>query len=336
MTDSYMLKFFYPSIQSFISLISYLYTFNNEGNFVINNDGITYSNSSYKDMVLNRVKFFPNKCSFSFKKIEENEIITESKNKNKTKNNSNEEVEVNKQNLKDILSLLDKDPKDMMVLGVDLSQFQESLRSIVEYNQNSQLCITCVDKVHIFLKTCNSMMNDNNSSSSIIQTKIINHNNIEAPIINEKVSITVDIKAFTRTMSSIAGHKNSQITLSIYENCLIFDVNNSNKTLTLNKVIGNRDDSQELKGKFNIQSEIIKNLSKINNISKTKFLYIYYSPDYSIIDIRLPLFENNGEIDIYLDLNSCQIFTKTDDNGEEDIVDIMYDDETIEIYDSRE
>lgn len=283
------MEFYYPNTSSFIGLFSYLSTFNNEGNLIVSENGIEYNNSSYSDIILNRVEFSPTKCAFHYKP--------------RTKDQ--------KSSLQDIDIDADEDDNSLL-LGLDINSFVNSLRSILDYNQNSQLLLKCEDSKSIKIKTCSELMANNNSSYAHIQTQPIIRNYLDVPEIRKHISITARIKNFCKSMAIISGNKNSSITMSVYENSLVFDIISTNNSLNLRKVIGDYSTEKECKGRFVIQPEILKNLSKISNVTNNKILGIYFSEDYRIMNIRVPLYENCGELNIYMNLHPSLIKEKLD------------------------
>lgn len=282
-----IMEFYYPNTSSFIGLFSYLSTFNNEGNLIVSENGIEYNNSSYADIVLNHVEFSPAKCAFRY--------IPRTKD----------------QKSSDVADIDISEDDDSLILGIDINSFVNSLRSILDYNQNSQLLLKCEDSKSIKIKTCSELMtNNNNSSYAHIQTQPIIRNYLDVPEIRKHVSITARIKNFCKSMAVISGNKNSSITMSVYENSLVFDIISTNNSLNLRKVIGDYSAEKECKGRFIVQPEILKNLSKISNVTNSKILGIYFSEDYRIMNIRVPLYENCGELNIYMNLQPSLIKEK--------------------------
>lgn len=281
-----IMEFYYPNTSSFIGLFSYLSTFNNEGNLIVSENGIEYNNSSYSDIVLNHVEFSPVKCAFRYTP--------------RTKD----------QKSSDVSDIDISEDDDNLILGIDINSFVNSLRSILDYNQNSQLLLKCEDSKSIKIKTCSELMTHNNSSYAHIQTQPIIRNYLDVPEIRKHVSITARIKNFCKSMATISGNKNSSITMSVYENSLVFDIISTNNSLNLRKVIGDYSAEKECKGRFVVQPEILKNLSKISNVTNSKILGIYFSEDYRIMNIRIPLYENCGELNIYMNLHPSLIKEK--------------------------
>lgn len=283
-----IMEFYYPNTSSFIGLFSYLSTFNNEGNLIVSENGIEYNNSSYSDIVLNHVEFSPVKCAFRYTP--------------RTKD----------QKSSDVSDIDISEDDDSLILGIDINSFVNSLRSILDYNQNSQLLLKCEDTKSIKIKTCSELMTNNNSSYAHIQTQPIIRNYLDVPEIRKHVSITARIKNFCKSMATISGNKNSSITMSVYENSLVFDIISTNNSLNLRKVIGDYSAEKECKGRFVVQPEILKNLSKISNVTNSKILGIYFSEDYRIMNIRIPLYENCGELNIYMNLHPSLIKEKSE------------------------
>lgn len=284
--DQLIMEFYYPNTSSFIGLFSYLSTFNNEGNLIVSENGIEYNNSSYSDIIMNHVEFSPAKCAFRY--------IPRTKD----------------QKSSDVSDIDISEDDDSLVLGIDINSFVNSLRSILDYNQNSQLLLKCEDPNSIKIKTCSELMTNNNSSYAHIQTQPIIRNYLDVPEIRKHVSITARIKNFCKSMAIISGNKNSSITMSVYENSLVFDIISTNNSLNLRKVIGDYSAEKECKGRFVVQPEILKNLSKISNVTNNKILGIYFSEDYRIMNIRVPLYENCGELNIYMNLHPSLIKEK--------------------------
>ncbi len=128
-----IMEFYYPNTSSFIGLFSYLSTFNNEGNLIVSENGIEYNNSSYSDIIMNHVEFSPAKCAFRY--------IPRTKD----------------QKSSDVSDIDISEDDDTLVLGIDINSFVNSLRSILDYNQNSQLLLKCEDPNSIKIKTCSEL-----------------------------------------------------------------------------------------------------------------------------------------------------------------------------------